>query len=218
MRTSESSDAVRIDRSGAGGHPLVTPASDAGTILRMDSATAFRRASQDFVDRARQIGVAQWAGPTPCSDWDVRALVNHVAGEYLWVPEMLAGRTVAEVGGRLDGDLLGTGPVEVVADGRDRAVTALDVPGAVDRIVHLSFGDVPAVEYAGQMAIDSVIHAWDLARAIGADDTLDPELVEFAYGQLQASAEQWRSAGAFGPATIAEDESLQARLLALTGR
>ena len=69
-----------------------------------------------------------------------------------------------------------------------------------------------------QMAVDSVIHAWDLARAIGADETLDPELVDFSYEELRQSAEDWRSGGAFGPAKEPGDESKQSRLLALTGR
>ena len=67
----------------------------------IDEVTAFRRASESFVQRARAIGPDQWSGSTPCTEWDVRMLVNHVAGEYLWVPEMLAGRTIAEVGDRL---------------------------------------------------------------------------------------------------------------------
>jgi uncharacterized protein (TIGR03083 family) len=61
-------------------------------MTSIDETTAFRRASEGFVDRARKIGPEQWSGPTPCTEWDVRTLVNHVAGEYLWVPEMLAAR------------------------------------------------------------------------------------------------------------------------------
>jgi len=49
----------------------------------IDEATAFRRASEGFVERARKIGQAQWSAATPCTEWTVRALVNHVAGEYL---------------------------------------------------------------------------------------------------------------------------------------
>jgi uncharacterized protein (TIGR03086 family) len=68
------------------------------------------------------------------------------------------------------------------------------------------------------MAIDSVIHAWDLARAIGADEALDPELVDFAFDELRQVAESWRAGGAFGPVREPTDASNQAKLLALTGR
>jgi uncharacterized protein (TIGR03086 family) len=91
-------------------------------------------------------------------------------------------------------------------------------PDAFGRTVHLSFGDVPGAAYAQQMAVDSCIHSWDLARAIGADETLDPELVEYAHAYLQKFAADWRSGGAFGEATTPADDSTQARMIALTGR
>jgi len=170
----------------------------------MDEANAFRRASDGFVRRAQRINADQWSAATPCTDWNVRALVNHVAGEYLWVPEMMAGRTVADVGGRLDGDVLGEDPLDALIKAQRAALAAVDEPGALARPVHLSFGDVPAAEYATQMAIDSTIHAW--------------ELVDLCFTELQKSAEDWRSAGAFGPEKTASDASTQARLLALSGR
>jgi len=184
----------------------------------MDEAVGFRRASEGFLQRARNVKPDQWSAATPCSEWDVRALVNHVAGEYFWVKEMVDGKTVADVGDRLDGDLLGPDPVDALTQAQRSALVALEAPGALAKTVHLSFGDFPASEYAKQMTVDSVIHSWDLARATGGDETLDPELVEMCYVEMQKTAEDWRSAGAFGPQTSPSDGSTQARLLALTGR
>ena len=184
----------------------------------MDAATAFGRASESFVERGRRIALEHWAGPTPCTDWNVRMLVNHVAGEYLWVPEMVAGRTIAEVGDHLDGDVLGDDPLQTLSNARNAALDAINKPGALETTAHLSFGDLPASAYVQQMAIDSVIHSWDLAHAIGAGDALDPELVDFAYADLQASAEDWRAGGVFGPEKAPSGDSTQAKLLALTGR
>lgn len=184
----------------------------------MDEGAAFRQATDGFLARARQIKPDQWAAATPCIEWDVRALVNHVAGEYLWVRELLDGKTIAEVGGRLDGDVLGSDPLQALTAAHRQALNAVDEPGALDRTVHLSFGDLPAREYAKQMVIDSVIHSWDLARATGGDEMLDPSLVELSYAELLKTAEDWRSGGAFGPERTAVDSSTQARLLALTGR
>ena len=48
----------------------------------------------------------------------------------------------------------------------------------MSRTVHLSFGDVTGEEYARQLVADLLIHGWDLARAIGADETLDADLVD----------------------------------------
>lgn len=185
----------------------------------MNNSEAFRRASDAFMERANRISSSQWTAATPCTEWDVRALVNHVGGEYLWVTEMMSGKTIADVGDRLDGDVLGDDPVRVVADAQSAASAAFGEPGAAKRTVHLSYGDTPAMEYAKVMAVDSVIHSWDLARAIGADDELDPELVDFAYGELQQTAENWRAGGAFGPqCETTADASVQTKLLALTGR
>ena|SRR5437016_3313024 len=184
----------------------------------MNAAAAFRRASDGFLERTRQVKADQWSAATPCTEWDVRTLVNHVAGEYLWVKEMMDGRTVAEVGDRLDGDVLGEDPLRVLANAQREALAAVDEPGVLGKTVHLSFGDVPAAEYATQMTVDSVIHSWDLARATGGDETLDPELVDLCYTELQKTAQDWRSAGAFGPETSPTDGSTQARLLALSGR
>ena len=172
----------------------------------------------DLFELVGQVMASQWSAGTPCAEWDVRALVNHVAGEYLWVPELMAGRTVADVGSKLDGDLLGDDPPAAVVAAARAAQASTGEADAMTRIVHLSFGDVSGAAYLKQMAVDSLIHSWDLARAIGADETLDPELVDFSYEELRQTAEDWRSGGAFGPAQEAGDDSTQSKLLALTGR
>jgi uncharacterized protein (TIGR03086 family) len=184
----------------------------------MTEATNFRRASEGFVERARAIGSGQWRAATPCTEWDVRALVNHVTGEYLWVSELMAGRTVPEVGNQLDGDLLGEEPLQALMTAQRGAVAALEQPGALGATVHLSFGDTSAAEYAKQMTLDSVIHSWDLARATGGDEGLDPELVDICYVELRKTADGWRAAGVLGPETSPVDGTTQAKLLALSGR
>src|SRR5438105_13113637 len=101
----------------------------------MNEATAFRQASDGFLRRARQMKEDQWSAGTPCTEWHVRALVNHVRGEYLWVKEMMDGRTVADVGDRLDGDVLGGDPLQVLTDAQRAALAALDEPGALGNTV-----------------------------------------------------------------------------------
>src|ERR671924_356790 len=89
----------------------------------MDIREAYQRALAGFGQRVATVRADQWHNPTPCADWDVRALVNHLVYENRWVPELLAGRTVAQVGDAYEGDLLGEDPVEA-ADPQARLLAA----------------------------------------------------------------------------------------------
>lgn len=184
-----------------------------------DLVELYRRAVDAFGGRIQAVGAEQWHLATPCADWDVRQLVNHVLGENAWVVPLLAGGTIDGVGDRLDGDLLGDDPAAAWALTAEAATAAAGEDGVMERVVHVSFGDIPGREYLSQVTTDHVIHSWDLARAVGGDERLDPELVEFARGYLEPQAEQWRAAGAFGaPVGVDRDAGAQVRLLALTGR
>ena len=176
-------------------------------------------ALEGFGRRLEKVGPEDWVRPTPCDDWDVRALVHHVIGELLWVPPLLAGQTIAEVGDRFDGPLWDDDVTTAWNDAAASCLAAAEEPGAQDRTVHLSFGDFPGGEYLGQLTSDVVIHTWDLARAIGEDDRLGEALVVFTDAFLGPQIEAWRSAGALGPARGApEGADAQTRLLAQTGR
>jgi uncharacterized protein (TIGR03086 family) len=161
----------------------------------------------------------QWSGPTPCTDWDVRTLVNHLVYEAKWAPDLFHGKTVAEVGDRYEGDLVGDDPVGAWKSGNAEARAAINEPGALDRIVHLSFGDVPGSEYLSQLVTDLAIHGWDLARAIGDDETIDPQLVEWLLPYAQEHADEISGSGMFAPPIeVGADADPQTRLLALMGR
>ena len=184
-----------------------------------DLVSLFARAVDEFARRVRAVGVGQWTAPTPDTDWDVRALVNHLVVEDLWAPPLLDGRTLAEVGDRFDGDQLGDDPVATWERASAGALAAVRGQGVLDRIVHASFDDMPGREYVCQLTCDHVIHAWDLARAIGADERLDPELVEFAFDYLEPQVDGWQGAGVFAPRVeVPAGADRQTALIALTGR
>lgn len=175
--------------------------------------------SARFGELVRSVGAGQWNDPTPCSEWNVRALVSHVHGETLWVPELFGGKTITEVGDRLDGDLLGEDPVATWERSMGEGIDSISKPDAMTRIVHLSFGDVPGEEYARQLFGDFVIHGWDLAKAIGVDDTLDATWVEMLYATFKPMESELRSYGMYGDTvTPAADADLQTKLLAVVGR
>jgi uncharacterized protein (TIGR03086 family) len=187
--------------------------------MERDIIELHRRAVREFEDRVDSIPGEAWSRPTPCLDWDVRALVNHVVGEDLWTVPLLAGKTIAEVGTALDGDLLGAEPRRAAHEATDAAIGAFAAPGVLNRTVHLSFGDAPAEEYAWQLFADHLIHAWDLAAATDGDDRLDPELVDACAEWFGPMEEMYRKAGAIGTRPdLPADADAQARLLAAFGR
>lgn len=184
----------------------------------MDVVAAHARSVEFWLDRVRTVPEDAWGDPTPCTDWDVRALVNHVVGEDAWTVPLLEGRTIAEVGDRLDGDLLGDSPREQAEQAGKGAVDAFSEDGAAGRTVHLSFGDTPAEEYAWQLTADHLVHGWDLAAATGGDRTLDADLVEAVAQWFAAREELYRDGGAIGSRPDAAATSAQDRLLVGFGR
>jgi uncharacterized protein (TIGR03086 family) len=181
-----------------------------------------RRSVEDFMATLANLeggDEGAWAAPTPCTDWDVRALVNHIVNEDLWTVPLMDGATIEEVGSRFDGDLLGTDPLTVTRAAAETATMAAASGIVAGRMVHLSFGDTPAEEYAHQLAADHIIHGWDLAAAIGADRRIDPELVAACAAWFAEREDAYRSAGAIGdrPSGDVGDDP-QHRLLAAFGR
>jgi uncharacterized protein (TIGR03086 family) len=134
----------------------------------------------------------QWELGTPCTRWTVRDLVNHVVGEDLWTPPLFGGATVAEVGDRFAGDVLGTDPPAASDAAAAAAMSAVAEPDAIERTVHVSFGDISGEEYAWQLAFDHLVHAWDLGRAIGTDPTFDPAVVRACAAWFEHAEELYR--------------------------
>jgi uncharacterized protein (TIGR03086 family) len=185
----------------------------------MDLVDVYRHSLTELIDRVQQVRPEQWPDPTPCAGWDVRALVNHLVGQDRWTVELLAGATIGQVGDRFDGYLLGADPVGAVTEAAKQAEGAVTEPGALDRTVHLSFGETPAEEYVRQLLADHLIHSWDLAAATGIDRRLDPDLVRVCAEWFTERAEMYRHAGVIGPAIdLPEPVSEQDRLLAAFGR
>jgi len=188
----------------------------------MDASELHRRAVAEFATRLDALGssgppASTWSEPTPCADWNVRTLVNHITAEDRWTAPLLAGKTVAEVGDAFDGDLLGDDPVGAFAIASAEATEAASRVDLAE-IVHLSFGDVPASEYLHQLAADHLIHAWDLAAATGGDRHFDEDVVVGVADWFADREAMYRDGGAIGPRLGGSTDDPQDRLLTAFGR
>lgn len=158
-----------------------------------------RIAVEGLLANVEMIGDDQWHLPTPNTEWDVRALVEHLVEGTFWVAPLMAGETIAGIGNRFDGDLVGDDPKGAFRRAAAEAMAAVEEPGAIDRTVDLSRGPTPAGDYVLERIGDAGMHTWDLARALGIDETLHPDVVAAGRRLLAKVGDEWRSFGALGP-------------------
>ncbi|MEC3954535.1 TIGR03086 family metal-binding protein [Nocardia sp. CDC153] len=164
-----------------------------------------------FETRLGAVESEQWGRATPCTEWDVRGLVEHVTGNHLRLASVLHGRPI-ENGG--------ADTVSAWSAARDQVRSGLAVPGALESRAPSPFGgEASGRDLAHILAADLAMHTWDLARAIGADDTLDADVVAFLLPVFERIAPGLAASGKFGPrVAVPESAGPQRLLLALTGR
>jgi uncharacterized protein (TIGR03086 family) len=188
----------------------------------MASFELLDRAASEFDKRLRLVTVAQRTLPTPCGEFNVRDLVAHqIQGmrRYILLLEgaTLEGTEEGEGGGIGSDDWVG-----VFHRDYQTMRDAFDAPGALERsVTHPMMGDIPATMLFDMRITELAVHGWDLARAIGADETLDPDVVAALLAFCEPLAATLPSTGAFGsgPSGGVPDSALaQTRLLDLLGR
>lgn len=155
---------------------------------------------------------------TPCSEWAVRDLLNHLVGGAHMFAGAFAGSAPAAPDGPVD--LLGDDLSATWQSAADTLAASIDAPGALDNLVPMPWGPTPGAVVYEILKFDVVMHAWDLARATGQEVVLPDDLVEgtLAVAQQLISPEM-RASGAFGPEVAApQGAGAIERLAAFTGR
>ena len=177
----------------------------------MDDLQALEQA---YRNAERVIGAVtpdDYGRPTTCTEWDVRALLDHMIGAITMFPAMLQGEAPD-----LDREFVGADPATSFRAEAERNLEAWRAPGALDTTVEF----LPGVRLVEINVCDAIIHIWDLATSTDQDGALPNDLAEHAF----ALVSEWpldisRSAGAFGPEIpLHEGASVGDRLLALVGR
>jgi uncharacterized protein (TIGR03086 family) len=169
------------------------------------------------------VGDEQWDRPTPCSDWTVRQLVNHLVGGNRLTARVVRGEQLAppgQLGRRGHVDQLGDDPAGAYRSSADEVLAALSAPGALDRTYTLPAGTFPAAGIVHLRAVETLVHGWDLARATGqeppfGDDLCAPALA-FSLDLLGRMPEERRPFAESRP--VADDAPAIDRLAALLGR
>lgn len=184
----------------------------------MDVTGALDAATDEFGRRLRLVEGPMWALPTPCTDWDVGYLAAHVVGGNRFAAHVLGGMTAGEaIEEVMAAPQLGDDPVAAWASTCAAQSAAFRADGALERTVDHPLGEISGRQFLEFRVFDISIHAWDLARAIGTDDRLDPALVAVVL-EIVRDGPIGMGFGIAALGRAAEGSSPQATLLDLTGR
>ncbi|GLY98994.1 TIGR03086 family metal-binding protein [Actinoplanes sp. NBRC 103695] len=176
-------------------------------------AARHQEIGQAFTDRVR--GTRSWDVPAPVAGWTARDVVRHLTE---WFPPFLAGGSGIRLpaGPSVDDDPAGAWQTQV-----DAVQALLDDPATAGLVLtNRHVGDVPLDRAIDQFyTTDVFMHTWDLARATGQDDRLDPGFCAALLAGMEPIDEVLRSSGQYGARVpVKEDADAQTRLLGFIGR
>jgi uncharacterized protein (TIGR03086 family) len=226
MPAASGSVAVRVH--GSSESPYAVPEEDIrhDAPVRNQSTTATVRkvelilaASAEFERVVRQLPVDSWDLPTP-SQISVRDLVEHVVVGNRFTSLLLGGVGREQARNMLTDDQLGDDPDAAVAESSRQQAEAF-AAAPPEQPVPGPNGDVPAEAFLRFRLVDLVVHAWDLLRAAGLDETLDPPVVAGLSRVVEPHLDDMLAFGAYGEGpsdTLPPDASQQTRLLDWFGR
>jgi len=158
----------------------------------------------------------QMADPTPCSEWDVRALLTHVVG----VATNLGAAAKGQAPAGSPNDLpLSDDPAAQYRAAADAALDGFRAPGALEKTMDAGPGPLPGSAYAGILLLDTATHSWDLAQATGQESALDPACARLALDAARQIVNPDLRPGRFGPEVpVGDDAGPTEQLVAFLGR
>ena len=187
----------------------------------MDQAAVMERVLGQADKIVQNVDPSQLGNATPCTEWSVRDVINHVVGGATMFAECVETGSVADerLGELMAGDNLGDDYKGAFSAVCKRAVTTFGKPGAMDQVVKLPFGEMPASVALSIGVMDVMTHACDIAKATG-QKVDDAELLAIALeAGRQMIGDELRVPGMFEPEQPApEGASAEDKLLAFAGR
>jgi uncharacterized protein (TIGR03086 family) len=186
--------------------------------MDFDPAPLFERAGDWAAGIFAGVKVDQLDDPTPCEDWDVRELINHVIGSNYFfaaaVSDGPGGGDQEEAPDFAAGD-----PGQAYRASTEAVLAAYALPGAYEKITQTPGGEMPGVQLFAIAMTEQLLHGWDLAKATGQDTTLDAELATITDNMLRPNIDGAVAGGFYKAAVgIPDDASPGDKLIALVGR
>lgn len=183
-------------------------------------ADRYRRRADAFEATAAGVAPERWGDQSPCAKWKARDVVGHVVEMHAAMLRP-AGRQPSPAPEVADD------PLAAFRSARADVESALHDPDVAGQRCTTPIGDMSFEEHVdGVVSEDLVIHRWDLARATGQDDTIDPEELDHLWAMAQGITEELRTPEFYGPGIVVygpavpvpHDAPLQDRILGLLGR
>jgi uncharacterized protein (TIGR03086 family) len=143
----------------------------------------YRRAADLAVGIVERVRPDQLADATPCTEWNVRMLMNHVVSGNLFFVHLATGSTPPGRGV----DHLGDDPLTVFCDSVHAVSAAFEADGFLDRVVTAPFGEVPGSQLVDMRRNELTVHGWDLAKATGQSTDFDPQVIGVCLASYTAS-------------------------------
>ncbi len=178
-----------------------------------ETADRYRAVAATFTERVAAVPPDAWGNTAPCEGWVARDVIEHVVGA--------SGHFLAGAGVELPaGPSVGEDPLGAWSSARDAVQAALLDPAVAGHVHESPMGPLTFEQMVGFFGVgDILIHTWDLSRATGLDETLDPTEVSILFERMQPMDEMMRKGDAFGPKVeVPNDADEQTRLIAFTGR
>jgi uncharacterized protein (TIGR03086 family) len=178
-------------------------------------ADEHRQISGRFTELVRGVPEDGWDAQSPVDAWVARDVVRHLVE---WFPGFLEGGAGVRLpaGPSVDDD-----PVAAWVAQHDAVQALLDDPATADKVLsNPHIGDVPLDQAINNFYTSDVfMHSWDLARATGQDETLDPDKCAELLAGMEPYEDAMRSSGQYGPRVdVPPDADVQTRMLAFIGR
>lgn len=183
-------------------------------------AVRYRIRADIFAAKVTAVSPGQWSNPSPCEGWTARDVVGHIVDMHAVMLSPL-GKSLSSASS-VEED-----PLAAFASARADVEALLADPATAAGEVNTPGGRLSVEQHIDRVvSADMVLHGWDLARATGQDDTIDPAEIEAMWPDVQQIPEEMRIPGAFGPGVVVfgpevkvpDDAPLQHRVLGLLGR